>query len=148
MAALSFFPTRSMEWFSIALFTSDKLYFVITGSSVYFAPMGLTSLVVWGELVPPGLPAGPLFFFCSGLGAFFSASLIFCSPELGIIRHYPRNLVHCFVEDKRTKPDPEAPELLFRAELFSVTPENEQLCWVRDCVKQHDIPSAQSAISN
>ena len=79
---------------------------------------------------------------------FLKNSLIFCSPELGIIRHYPRNLVHCFVEDKRTKPDPEAPELLFRAELFSVTPENEQLCWVRDCVKQHDIPSAQSAISN
>jgi hypothetical protein len=79
---------------------------------------------------------------------FLKNSLIFCSPELGIIRHYPKNLVHCFVEDKRLKPDPEDPELLFRAELFSATPENEQLCWVRDCVKQHDIPSTQLAISN
>ncbi|MAH90344.1 MAG: hypothetical protein CMA11_01085, partial [Euryarchaeota archaeon] len=29
---------------------------------------------------------------------FLKSSLLFCSPELGVIRHYPRSLVHCFVE--------------------------------------------------
>ena len=32
---------------------------------------------------------------------FLKSSLLFCSPELGVMRHYPKNLVHCFVEDKR-----------------------------------------------
>ena len=34
---------------------------------------------------------------------FLKSSLLFCSPELGVMRHYPRSLVHCFVEDKRKK---------------------------------------------
>ena len=76
---------------------------------------------------------------------FLKSSLLFCSPELGVMRHYPRSLVHCFVEDKRTKKDDD--DLLFRGELFSVTPEAEQLCWVRDCTQNHEIPSAQSFIS-
>jgi len=77
---------------------------------------------------------------------FLKSSLLFCSPELGVMRHYPRSLVHCFVEDKRPeKTDDE--ELLFRGELFSVTPEAEQLCWVRDCTNNHEIPVAQSIIS-
>ena len=36
---------------------------------------------------------------------FLKSSLLFCSPELGVMRHYPRSLVHCFVEDKRKKKD-------------------------------------------
>ena len=38
-------------------------------------------------------------------------------------------------------------KLLFRGELFSVTPEAEQLCWVRDCTSDHEIPDTQSIIS-
>ena len=76
---------------------------------------------------------------------FLKSSLLFCSPELGVMRHYPRSLVHCFVEDKRTKKGDD--NLLFRGELFSVTPESEQLCWVRDCTQNHEIPSTQSLIS-
>ena len=34
---------------------------------------------------------------------FLKSSLLFCSPELGVMRHYPRSLIHCFVEDKRSK---------------------------------------------
>jgi len=79
---------------------------------------------------------------------FLKSSLLFCSPELGVIRHYPRSLVHCFVEDKRVKPDPADEELLFRGELFSVTPESEQLCWVRDCTIDYEIPSTQRIISS
>ena len=78
---------------------------------------------------------------------FLRSSLLFCSPELGVMRHYPRSLVHCFVEDKRTKFDSDDEELLFRGELFSITPESEQLCWVRDCTSDHEIPETQSKIS-
>tara|TARA_B100000767_G_scaffold250403_1_gene252633 strand:- start:469 stop:912 length:444 start_codon:yes stop_codon:yes gene_type:complete len=79
---------------------------------------------------------------------FLKSSLLFCSPELGLMRHYPRSLVHCFIEDKRSNRDPEDEELLFRGELFSVTPESEQLCWVRDCTDNNEIPSTQSKISS
>jgi len=77
---------------------------------------------------------------------FLKSSLLFCSPELGVMRHYPRSLVHCFIEDKRPEKDTQK-ELLFRGELFSVTPEAEQLCWVRDCTSDHEIPDTQSIIS-
>ena len=79
---------------------------------------------------------------------FLKSSLLFCSPELGVMRHYPRSLVHCFVEDKRTKKDEDDEELLFRGELFSVTPESEQLCWVRECTLDYEIPSTQSIIAS
>jgi hypothetical protein len=79
---------------------------------------------------------------------FLKSSLLFCSPESGLMRHYPRSLIHCFIEDKRLKSDPEDEDLLFRGELFSVTPESEQLCWVRDCTLDHEIPSTQSIISS
>ncbi|MBT4066895.1 MAG: hypothetical protein HOE76_06735 [Euryarchaeota archaeon] len=79
---------------------------------------------------------------------FLKSSLLFCSPELGVMRHYPRSLIHCFIEDKRTIKDPEDEDLLFRGELFSVTPESEQLCWVRDCTYDYEIPSTQSIISS
>ena len=46
------------------------------------------------------------------------------------------------------KKDPEDEDLLFRGELFSVTPESEQLCWVRDCTYDYEIPSTQSIISS
>jgi hypothetical protein len=78
---------------------------------------------------------------------FLKSSLMFCSPETGAMRHYPRSLVHCFVDDRRKRPDVDDPELLYRGELFSVTPESEQLCWVRDCVTDHEIPIVQSAVS-
>ena len=44
---------------------------------------------------------------------FLKSSLLFCSPELGVMRHYPRSLVHCFIEDKRPEQNKEE-NLLFR----------------------------------
>ena len=76
---------------------------------------------------------------------FLKSSLLYCSPELGVIRHYPRSLIHCFVEDRRVKINEEG-AFLFRGELFSITPESEQLCWVRDALEAHEIPEVQWAI--
>ena len=79
---------------------------------------------------------------------FLKSSLLFCSPELGVMRHYPKNLVHCFVEDKRGSFDSINEKLLFRGELFSVTPDTEQLCWVRDCQNDYEIPETQTIIAS
>lgn len=58
---------------------------------------------------------------------FLKNSLLFCSPELGVMRHYPRSLVHLFVKDTLHTIEKNS---ALEAELFSITPESEQLCWV------------------
>ena len=37
-------------------------------------------------------------------------------------------MLHCFIEDKRDNPEKDH---VFRVELFSITPDEEQLCWIR-----------------
>ncbi len=81
---------------------------------------------------------------------FLNSSLLFCSPELGVARHYPKSLLHCFVEDKRSMDSVTVEQQnthLFRGELFSITPKTEQLCWVRDCSYEHEVPPTQEKIA-
>lgn len=85
---------------------------------------------------------------CDRTLLFFEESLVHCMPETGSIRHFPRNLVHCFVDDYRMQEDPEDPHVLLRAELFSITPHGEQLSWVRECVSHRDIPDAQRCVAD
>jgi len=39
-------------------------------------------------------------------------------------------------------------DTLFRAELFSISPKDEQLCWEKCCNSEVDIPNLQSKVSN
>lgn len=78
---------------------------------------------------------------------FLRDSLLFCCPSAGILHHFPRHLIHCFIHDHRIEPHPSDPDLLLRCELFSVTPEQEQLCWVRECLEEHQIPATQRAVA-
>ena len=78
---------------------------------------------------------------------FLKSSLLFCSPDLGVMRHYPRSLIHCFVEDKRSANPALDHRFLFKAELFSVTPDSEQLCWIRACKSHNEVPFIQSVVS-
>ena len=78
---------------------------------------------------------------------FFEESLVHCIPETGSIRHFPRNLVHCFIDDYRMQENPEDPDILMRAELFSITPHGEQLSWVRECVNHFEIPTTQKSVA-
>ena len=71
-------------------------------------------------------------------------SAILCDSETLSIRHYPRHLLHCFVEDLRKHPDPAHPDTIFQIELFSVTPRNEQLSWTHCAEDEREIPSLQS----
>ena len=72
-------------------------------------------------------------------------SAILCDPETLCVRHYPRHLLHCFVEDLRKHPDPSHPGAVFQIELFSVTPKHEQLSWTHCAHNEAEIPSLQSA---
>ena len=77
---------------------------------------------------------------------FLDRSVMFCCPNSGKIHHYPKHLLHCFVDDKRGQS--EINDTLFRAELFSISPKDEQLCWEKGCNSEVDIPNLQSKVSN
>jgi len=77
---------------------------------------------------------------------FLRRSAILCSPESGRISHYPKHLLHCFVDDNRTKPIRQNSPIM-RAELFSISPKGEQLCWECTCSTELEIPEIQSKVS-
>ena len=78
---------------------------------------------------------------------FLPRSLVMLCPTQTTIHQYPRDLIHCFVEDYRSKSNPDEPNLIFKAELFSISPADEQLCWVRECTHLHHIPSVQANVA-
>ena len=77
---------------------------------------------------------------------FLENSLVWCSPNTGQVHHHPRHLIHCFVDDYRLAERKEG-DPLFRGELFSITPQNEQLCWLLESDEQQDLPIIQSKVS-
>ena len=77
---------------------------------------------------------------------FLSRSVMLCCPESGRIHHYPKHLLHCFVDDNRAKSN-EADGVLMRAELFSISPKEEQLCWECCCRSELEVPEIQSKVS-
>lgn len=77
---------------------------------------------------------------------FLSKSVMLCCPESGRIHHYPKHLLHCFVDDNRSKSN-EVDGVLMRAELFSISPTEEQLCWECCCRSELEVPEMQSKVS-
>ena len=77
---------------------------------------------------------------------FFDRSLMLCCPESGRMHHYPKHLLHCFVDDNRCD-CAEQDGVLFRAELFSISPTGEQLCWEANCRSEMEVPGVQTKVS-
>jgi len=77
---------------------------------------------------------------------FLKSSAMLCCPSSGRIHHYPKNLMHCFVDDNRGKSN-DSEGILMRAELFSISPKEEQLCWECNCRSELEIPEVQSRVS-
>jgi hypothetical protein len=77
---------------------------------------------------------------------FLKKSVVLCVPDKGHIAHYPRHLIHCFIDDFRKNGKPEQ-GLVMRAELFSISPSDEQLGWELKCSSEHEVPSVQSSVS-
>ena len=77
---------------------------------------------------------------------FLRNSAILCCPETGRIHHYPKHLIHCFVDDNRRN-SPDSDGILMRAELFSISPNQEQLCWECCCRSELEVPEIQSKVS-
>lgn len=71
---------------------------------------------------------------------FLEKSIIHIRPDNKQISHYPKNLLHCFIEDKRDNPEKDH---VFRVELFSITPAEEQLCWIRQSKEINEISELQ-----
>ena len=77
---------------------------------------------------------------------FLERSVMRCSPSEGKMQHFPKHLLHCFVDDNRCESN-EHDGVLFRAELFSISPTEEQLCWERCCRSEMEIPDVQSRVA-
>jgi len=77
---------------------------------------------------------------------FLERSVMLCSPSAGKMQHFPKHLLHCFVDDNRCECN-EHDGVLFRAELFSISPTEEQLCWERCCRSEMEIPDVQSRVA-
>ena len=76
---------------------------------------------------------------------FLKESLVLLCANERIVHHFPRHLIHCFVDDQRG--DDTANEHLFHAELFSISPLEEQLCWVADGHSEHEVPHLQAKVA-
>ena len=77
---------------------------------------------------------------------FLNKSAVLCVPEKGQIAHYPRHLLHCFVDDFRRNGEKDS-GLVMRAELFSISPSEEQLAWEVKCRSEREVPDVQSSVS-
>ena len=85
---------------------------------------------------------------CTGYSLLFlEKSVMLCSPSAGKMQHFPKHLLHCFVDDNRCECS-EHDGVLFRAELFSISPTEEQLCWERCCRSEMEIPDVQRRVSH
>tara|TARA_B100001750_G_scaffold159642_1_gene128661 strand:+ start:1876 stop:2343 length:468 start_codon:yes stop_codon:yes gene_type:complete len=78
---------------------------------------------------------------------FLKESVIVCDPKEGSIQHYPKGVVHCFVDDRRKNIEREEDEALFSTELFSLSPRGEELCYILSCQDEQDIPKLQNEIA-
>ena len=77
---------------------------------------------------------------------FLRKSVVLCVPEKGHIAHYPRHLIHCFIDDFRHN-GKQDDGLVMRAELFSISPSEEQLGWEIQCRSEREVPDVQSSVS-
>ena len=77
---------------------------------------------------------------------FLNESLVLLCPEQTILHHFPRHLIHCFVEDCRTQHQEEQ-DVVYRIELFSISPLEEQLCWVVKSMSEHEVPRLQAQVA-
>jgi hypothetical protein len=77
---------------------------------------------------------------------FLRKSVVLCVPKKGHIAHYPRHLIHCFIDDFRHNGQHDD-GLVMRAELFSISPSDEQLGWEIQCRSEREVPEVQSSVS-
>ena len=74
---------------------------------------------------------------------FLESSVLVCRPETGKLQHYPKSMVHCFIDDHRRNDAPPTDDIVFAVELFSISPREEELCFMLECNQEHEVPSAQ-----
>ena len=80
---------------------------------------------------------------------FLRNSVIHCCPDSQRIKHYPKHLIHCFVENRSgrkpiSKNSNTSQEPVFFAELFSISPCEEQLNWSVGSHLEGEVPRLQA----
>ena len=78
---------------------------------------------------------------------FLNRSVVLARSCCGTLQHHPRDLIHCFVDDYRHEHEPGEEGIIFRAELFSISPMEEQLCWRIEVDDPMLVPEAQSRVA-
>ncbi len=77
---------------------------------------------------------------------FLDKSVVVCDPRGGRVQHYPKGMVHCFIDDRRKEVKSED-DSLFSVELFSISPRNEELCYILSCDSEEDVPTIQNEVA-
>jgi len=78
---------------------------------------------------------------------FLNGSVISCDPILGKIQHYPRGIVHLFVDDNRCGASTEPDTPLFAVELFSISPREEELSFILSTDVEAEVPQLQETVA-
>jgi hypothetical protein len=77
---------------------------------------------------------------------FLPKSIVHFCPNTRKMQHYPKHLVHCFVDhEKSTKQNLQTTEnkSIFSAEMFSISPSDEHLNWSICAHSENEVPQLQ-----
>ena len=76
---------------------------------------------------------------------FLPKSIIHFCPNERKMQHYPKHLVHCFVDHKSEREIHRSTEdnSVFFAEMFSISPGEEHLNWSVNAHSERDVPQLQ-----
>tara|TARA_B100001113_G_scaffold343734_1_gene331352 strand:- start:131 stop:568 length:438 start_codon:yes stop_codon:yes gene_type:complete len=74
---------------------------------------------------------------------FLPKSIIHFCPNQRKMQHYPKHLVHCFVDHPAENQQTNPYKSVYSAEIFSISPSNELLNWSIQTNSERDIPKLQ-----
>tara|TARA_B100000902_G_scaffold80097_1_gene84791 strand:+ start:1299 stop:1736 length:438 start_codon:yes stop_codon:yes gene_type:complete len=75
---------------------------------------------------------------------FLPKSIIHFCPNNRKMQHYPKHLVHCFVDHFDENQQSTENKTIFSAEMFSISPCDEHLNWSVHTNSERDIPQLQA----
>ncbi len=75
---------------------------------------------------------------------FLPKSIIHFCPNNRKMQHYPKHLVHCFVDHCEENQYSTENNAIYSAEMFSISPSDEHLNWLVQTNCERDIPKLQA----
>ena len=75
---------------------------------------------------------------------FLPKSIIHFCPNNRKMQHYPKHLVHCFVDHCEENQYSTENNTIYSAEMFSISPSDEHLNWLVQTNSERDVPQLQA----